>query len=153
MRRTRVWWPHHEVQILRRGDDRVWRIERRLEDQAVPHAERQQVLDRDRATRGHRLVERPVDPLQDLAFGQLRKEPVDGLIQCQPALFHKEHRRQRQDRLRHRRDAKDRVAPHRLFTTERHHADRVDVHVLTVRDKRDHTWEFTIRDSSGHGFV
>ena len=150
MRCTRVRRAHHKLKLVGSGDDRVGRLEGRLDDQAVPHAERQQILDRDRPSCGDGVVERPVDPLQHPAVGQLREEPVDRIFNGERALFNKEHRRGREDRLRHRGDTKDRVAPHRLAAAERHHTDRIDVNVLAAGNERDDARQFAVRDASGH---
>ena len=64
--------------------------------------------------RRHGVVERPVEPLQHPAVGELGQQPIDRLVQPQLALLDQDHRRHRRDRLGHRGDAEDRVAPHRV---------------------------------------
>ena len=86
-------------------------------------------------------------------MGQLGKERIGGLIECEPAVLDEHHRRQRQDGLRHRGDAKDRVTSHRLVAAERHYADRVDTRVVTTGHEGDHAGQLALRDASGHGFV
>ena len=153
MRCSRVGRAHDQIQLLGREDDRERRIERGLDDEPVTHAKSQQVFDRDGPPSRNCLVERPVDALQDLAVGELRKEPVDGLINCELAVLDEHHRGRGEDRLGHRCDAKDGVAAHRLVTVKRHHAHRVDVHVLITSDQSDHPGELALRDASGHGIV
>ena len=50
---------------------------------------------------------------QHLAVGQLGQPPVHRLVEPEPALLDQDHRRRGGDRLGHRGDAEDRVAPHR----------------------------------------
>ena len=62
---------------------------------------------------------------------------VDGLVEAEPALLDEDHRRDRGHRLRHRRDAEDRVVAHR-FTLERRLADRVDMDLAApAHDRHD----------------
>jgi hypothetical protein len=92
-----------------------------------PHAHGQKVAHADRPPRGHGVVERPVGPRQDLAPRQLRQQPVDRLIEPQPAFLYQDHRRDGRDRLGHRGDAKDRIVPHRRAAGEVLRADRIEV--------------------------
>jgi len=54
---------------------------------------------------GHRVVDRPVEPAQDPAVGQLGQQPVHRLVEPQPALLHKDQGRDGRDRLGHGGDA------------------------------------------------
>ena len=73
------------------GSDTV----RRRHDHAEAHAKGEQVAHRDRPPRRHGVVERAVEPLQDSAVGQLRQQPIDRLVQPQPALLDQDHGRRR----------------------------------------------------------
>ena len=55
-----------------------------------------------------------VDPRQHAPVGEFRQEPVDRIVEAQLASFDQNQRRNRGDRLGHRRDAEQRVALHRL---------------------------------------
>ena len=133
-----------------RPDDRKRRVEGGLHEQPMAHAEGQQILDRDRAIGRDRVVERTVDVPEGPAVGQLGQQPVDRLVQGHRAVLHQQHRRRGEDRLGHRRDAKDGVAPHGLVAAERHRADRVDVHLVTLGHEGHHPRHLTSRDASSH---
>ena len=157
VRRARVWLTEDKLQRIGGFDNRERWIERwiegRLEQVAEAHAERQQVVERDRATGRDRVVEWTVDPPEDPPVGQLGKPRVDRLIQSQLALFDEHHRRRGEDRLGHRGDAKQRVAAHGLGAAERLEADGVDVHVVTLSDQAHHSGHFAVLDTSRHGGV
>src|SRR5205807_2914591 len=70
-----------------------------------------------------------------------------------PALFDQHHRCGRDDGFRERRDAKDRVAPHRIATAERLLADCVEVMVVTAGDDHHDSRELTLGDASRHRLV
>jgi hypothetical protein len=69
------------------GENARW-----LHDHAQAHAHGQKVAQGDRPMREHGVVDRPVEPLQDLAPGQLRQQPIDRLVEPQPAFLHQDHR-------------------------------------------------------------
>ena len=119
----------------------------------MTHAERQEVFHRDWTARGDCLVERPVDALQNSAVGELRKEPIDRLIERELAVLDEHHRCRGEDRLGHRRDAKYRVAPHRVVAAERFRPDHIDVHVLITSHERDDAGKLALRDADRHRFV
>jgi hypothetical protein len=54
---------------------------------AETQAEGQQVAHGDWPVRGHGVVERPVEPLQDLAVGQLGQQPIYRLVQPELAFL------------------------------------------------------------------
>ena len=88
---------------------------RRLEVHADPETERQDVVHRDRPMRrdGVALDRAPrVD--EHPPVGELGKQVVDRVLEPEPALLDEDERGHRDDRLRHRRDAKDGVAANRL---------------------------------------
>ena len=119
-----------EWQRRERGNPFVWR-ERRIDvsperlgmsggnrtGPEVPiresRAMRQQVAEGNRPRRRFRIVQRAGRGSQDAHGRELRGPPGNRLIKGEPALFPQRHRRHRGDRLRHRRDAEDRVALHR----------------------------------------
>src|SRR5205823_3592141 len=112
--------------------------------------ERQQIAHDDRPRRRHGIVEGRVDSLQHFAVGQLGQQPIDRVAQPQLAFFDQDHRRRGRDRLGQRRDAEDRVAPHRLATTDRLHADRVDMHLTAPAHQRDQARHFAALDIARH---
>ena len=104
-------WSEHEP---RRGQ----RAERQLcgssaEVVAEAHPEREQVPNRDRPLGGHRLVERRRSGHQHPAIGELGQPGIDRVVEPDPSFVDEHQRSQRGEGLRHRRDAHDRVAPHR----------------------------------------
>jgi hypothetical protein len=126
-----------DERVLERGPRREER------DFAVPRAIRQQVAYGDRARRGHRVVQLAVDGPQDLPVRELRQEGVDGVVEPQRAFLDENHRRHRRDRLRHRGQAKNRIAPHRRRAVERQGADCVDVLGAPAADERDEAGQST----------
>ena len=52
----------------------------------VARAEREQIAQRDRALRGHRVVERALDRPQDLAVFQLRQPLIDRIVEPEPGI-------------------------------------------------------------------
>jgi hypothetical protein len=115
-----------------------------------PHAEREQVADGNRSVRGHRVVERPVEPLQHLAGGQLGKPPIHRIAEPQLAFLDQDHSRRGRDRLGQRRDAKDRVAPDRVAAADHLHADRIDVHFAPPTYQHDDTAHLSALDIARH---
>jgi hypothetical protein len=63
--------------------------------------------------RNGRTVDRAPRVDQRTAVGELRQQLLDAVIEAEPALLHEHERAGGDDRLRHRRDAKDAVAGHR----------------------------------------
>ena len=104
-------------------------VARRLDDQAEAHAHGQQVAQRDRAVRRHGVVERPVEPRSGPCG---RRAPASsrstGSSSRELAFLDQNHRGCRGDRLGHRGDAEDRIAPHRVAAGDDLHADRIDMH-------------------------
>ncbi len=109
----------------------------RRHDDAEAQPEGQQIAQGDRPARGHRVVDRPLEPAQDPAVGQLGQQPVHRLVEPQPALLHKDQGRDGRDRLGHGGDAEDRVALHRPPTVGRGAAERLDVHLVAAAHQRD----------------
>jgi len=129
-----------QLRLLHRPLDRVlpgWRHER-----AKAHHERQQVAQGDRPMRWDRVVQRRVEPGQDLAVGQFGQQIIHRVVQPQPAFLHQGHGRCGRDLLGNRRDPEDRVAAHRLGTAGLGGADRLHVHFAAPGDQR---------DQAGHG--
>ena len=102
---------------------------------------------------GHRVVQLGVRPLQHPPVGQLGQQPVHRLVQPEQAFLDQDHGRDRGDRLGHRRDAEDRVAPHRLLRVRGHRADRVDVPLAPARDERHEAGHLASLDVAGHHVV
>jgi hypothetical protein len=99
--------------------------------------------------RGHRVVDRPLDPAQDPAVRQLGQQPVHRVVEPQPAFLHQDHGRRGRDRLGHRGDAEDRVAPHRLAAVGPP-ADRLDVHLVPPAHQRDEPGDVAALHVGGH---
>ena len=72
-----------------------------------------------------------------VSVGKLGQEPIDRLVEAHDALLEQDHRRHGGDRLGHRRDAEDRVAPHRTATINGGHADHIDVCLAPPAHDRD----------------
>jgi hypothetical protein len=106
---------------------------------AVPRSERQKIPQGDRAHRRHRVVELAVDRAQDPTVRELRQPFIDGIVQPEFALLDEDHRGDCSDRLRHRGQAEDRVAPHRCRAVERQPTDRINVLRTPPADERDET--------------
>ena len=155
VRRARVRLRHGELKFLRTLDDRIRRIKPRGldDDEAIARPKRQQILARDRAVGGNGLVDRAVHALQHAAGGQLGEQPGDRLVQRQPAVIDQEHRRGSKDGLGHRRDAKDRVPPHRPVAAERHGADHVDVDIVALGNQCHDARQAAILDPGRHRLV
>jgi hypothetical protein len=116
-RRHRQVRPRRDPRLLHRLLDREAR--RQDHHRPIPEAEGQQVAEGDRAVGRHGVVERAVDGAQHPAVGQLRQPAVDRLVEAKDALLDQNHRRRGGDRLGHRGDAKNRVAPHRVGAADR----------------------------------
>jgi hypothetical protein len=99
------------------------------------------------------VVERALQGAQHLAIGQLRQQRIDRVVETQRALLDQDHRRGGHDRLCHRRDTKDRVAPHWIATVEHCVADDVDVRLAPPADQRDETGKISALHVTGHGLV
>src|SRR5258707_560019 len=101
--------PHANLLLIRDLEDRIrlWRRHQLSE----AHTKGQQITHRNGPLRGHGVVERPVKSLQDLALSQFWQPAIHGLVQPQLAFFHQDHRRRSDDRLAHRGNAEDGVAP------------------------------------------
>jgi hypothetical protein len=151
MWRRRLRGPDAELLLVHGLLDRI--VARRHHDHAEPHAERQQVAHGDRPLRRHRVVERPVEPPEDRAPRQLGQQPIHRLVQPELALLHQDHGRRGRDRLGHRGDAKDRVAPDRVAAAERLHADRIDVHLAAPAEQIDDAGHGAALDMAGHDVV
>ena len=91
--------------------------------------EREQVAQRDRLVGRNGVVDRPVGITHHPPVGQLRQPPVDGIVEPDRAVGDQRERRRPGDRLRHRRDPEDRVAPHRSGTVLIERARPADVRV------------------------
>jgi hypothetical protein len=123
--------PHAQPLLVRSGQDRI-RV-RRPQDEAEAHAQGQQVPQRDGPIRGHGVVERPIESLENPAVGQFRQQPIHRLVEAQPAVLHQDHRCRGRNRFGQRADAEDRVAPHRVAANSLR-ADRVRTHLAPSCD-------------------
>lgn len=125
----------------------------RCHDQPEAHPEREQVAHCDRPLGGHRVLERPVEALENRVIGELGQQAIDRLVEPKPAFLDEEHRRCRRNRLGHRADPEDRVAPDRLATGERGGADRIDVQLAASRQQRDDSGHCAALDTARHDVV
>jgi hypothetical protein len=145
----------HQAQLAHRALDGVGVGGRRHDPQA--HTERQQVAQGDGAARGHRVVERGVDPPQHAAPGQLGQQRINRVVQAQLALLDQDHRRRGDDGLRHRADAEDAVAAdlhgQRATVAHRQRPQRVGVDLATAADQRDQPRHIAAVDVAGHHVV
>ena len=87
---------------------------------------------------GTRVVERCVDPSEHSAVGQFREQPVDRLVESEPAFLDEHHDRGRADRLGHRGNPEDRVAAHVSAVAERHLAEYECLNIGSVGNEADH---------------
>ena len=95
----------------------------------------------------------PSSRFEHLAVGQLGKQPIHRLIQPQLAFFHQDHRRGGRDRLADRRDAKNRIAAHRVLAAQGLHANRINMHLAAPADQRDQSGNVAVLDMAGHHVV
>jgi hypothetical protein len=75
---------------------------------------------------------------------------IHRLVQAQPAFLYQDHRRGGGDRLGHRGDAEDRVAPHRVGAAERLQTDRIGMHLAPPADQRNESRQFAALDEACH---
>jgi hypothetical protein len=115
-------------------------------DVAEPEAEGQEIFDRDRPCGRHRVVERPVDALQDTPVGQFGQERLHRIVRSEHAVVDQHHGARGTDRLGDRRDAKDGVSSERRRIVEGERAEHFDVHVTPPRDQRHQTGDVTALD-------
>ena len=111
-------------------------------DHAGAKAAGQQVPQRYRAFRRNGVLQRPVRIDEHGHLRKLREEVVDWVIETESAVLDERHRTRRDDRLRHRAHAADRVARHRRSrpgTVERESARRFDVNLAVPGQDRHHT--------------
>ena len=99
-------------------------MQQRRHGEADAEAEGEQVVQRDRPLGGDRVVERAVRGAQHAAVRQFGQPALDRVVQPDPPLLDQEHRSGGGDRLGHRGDAEDGVAPH----------GRAGAQVLLARD-------------------
>ena len=106
-----------------------------------PSLERQQVPERDRPLGGHGVVERAVSPGQHPPRSELGQELVDRVVEPEHALLDQDEGGDGGDRLRHRRDAEDRV---RLGP-----ARRLQLRLAVPRQQRHHLGRLSALDRPG----
>jgi len=104
---------------------------------ADPEPKGQEIAQRDRTLGRHGIVQRAVDGAQHLAVRQFGEPAVDRLIEPQLGLLDQDHGGDGGDRLGHRSDPEDGVAPHRILPACRFHADGIDVRLAAPADQRD----------------
>jgi hypothetical protein len=95
------------------------------------------------------VIERGVDGFEHPTIGELREPWLDRIVESYPALLHQNHCGNRCNELRDGSDAKDGVALHGRRIVERQCAERLDVNVVMMTDKRDETRHFFTVDESG----
>ena len=123
------------------------------QDRAEPEPGAEEVLHRDRALRGHGVVELGVEGAQHAAVGELGEQVVDGLVQADDPLLDQRHRGDRGDRLGERRDAEDGRPVERGRIVERRRADRLDAHVVAPCDEVGEPGHLARVDVPGHRVV
>jgi hypothetical protein len=122
-------------------------------DRPEAEPESQEITQRDRPVRRHRIVERAVDPAQDPALRQFRQPFVDWIIEPQPALLDQDHGCGRGDRFGQRGDTEDGVAAHRCVAAECEPADRIDMHLAAAVDQGHEARHMAALDMAGHDLV
>ncbi len=146
-------------EVCRRGDTCVGHrlLDRVLlgvdHHRADTEAKGQKIAQRDRASGRHGVVERTVDALQHLAVRELGQQRVDRIVQPQLRFFDQDHGGRGRDRLDDRRDAENRVAPHRVLAAERLHAERIDVRLAAAADEGHESGHPAALDMAGHRLV
>jgi hypothetical protein len=78
---------------------------------------------------------------------------IDRLVERQPAVVDRGHRRGGGDRLGHRRDPEDRVAAHRLAAAGGGGADHLDLGDAAPGDQRDQAGDLAAGDMARQGGV
>ena len=130
----RTWFQAHDPLLAYRLLDRE--SVGRSNDHAKPHAKREQVTQRQRPDCRHGVIQWPVYPPQHAAVRQLRQQPVDGLIEPELALLNQDHCGHGRNRLGHRCDAEDRVAPDRIAPVPILAADGIHVRLAMPAEQR-----------------
>ena len=113
-----------------------------------PKPEGQQVFDRDRTGRRHRVAELGIDAREDPNVAQLGQQLLDRVLQLHGSLVDEDHGGHRRHRFGERRDPEDVVAPQRFGVSERLRADDLHVHVVGVDhqcDEPGHRLAFHVR--------
>jgi hypothetical protein len=128
-------------------------VTRSLHQEAEARAHGQEVAQRERAVGRHGVVKRAVDRAQDLAVGELRQPAVDRIVEPDLRLLDQNHRGYGGDRLGHRGDAEERVAPHRLAASGRLQADRIDMHRAPPAHRHDDARHLAALDVTRHDLV
>ncbi len=140
-----------ELELGQRVEERL--RPRRREIHADAELERQQVVQRDRSPRGHRF---PVDRTSSVdkyaPVRQFGKQCIDGIVEPQLVLLDEDERRHRHDRLRHRRDAEDAVAPDGRRFSSGEPAGDTDFHLIACGQQPGHTADPVLLDMEPHGF-
>ena len=127
---------------------------RRSEVHPDAEPEREDVAHRDGARRGHGLaVEWSATVDEDVAARELGQQIVDGLVESEPAILDEDQRSNRAHRLRHRREAEDRVARDRPPLAPRQGAGDADFDVTVARGEPGETSGVSQIDMVGHGVV
>lgn len=84
-----------------------------LEDEAKAETHREEVLDGHGALGRHRVLQGPVDMTQHALIGQLRHEPLHGILECEHTVFRQRHGESSHHRLRIRADTHQGVTSQR----------------------------------------
>ena len=95
------------------------------------------------ARRGHRVVERPVEPPEHAALGELGEQSVHRVVEAEESLADERQGGRGRHGLGRRRDAEERLAPTGAPPIASAPAV-VDVHLVAVRDQRDHAGDVTV---------
>lgn len=104
-------------------------------------------MQRDGAWRGIKVVGRALRVAQYHPVRQFREPAVDRIVEADPAFFDEGQRGSGDDRLGHRGDADDRIAPDRCLRLLVAPAERADVGFLAVAmDERDQTGDLAAID-------
>ena len=120
---------------------------------AQTEGEGQEIAHADRTLCRHRDVDRRFEALEHAAVGQFWQEIVDRIVEPELALLDQDQGRRRRDRLGHRGDAEDGVAPHRGVALERLPADRLDMGLAAPAHQRHQAGHGAARDVGGESMV
>src|SRR5215217_4797468 len=118
-------------------------------EQAESWRKGEKIANGDRPVGGNGVVDRPVEALEHLPIGELGKEAIDRLIEAELAFLDQDHRGSGGDWLRHRGDAKDGVARHRL-AIDRSPPDHVNFRLAAPADEGDQSGDRAMLDVARH---
>ena len=123
----------------------------RLEVHPEPEPEREDVVNCDLTVRRNRVSFEGSTPVDEhAAIGELGKQRVDGIRQTQRGLLHEEQRPERDDRFRHRGNAKDAVSTNRIGISPGEVPGRADLDVIAAGGKPRHPAGPVLFHMAGH---